>query len=281
MLQNHKLIIVLLNVDFLLSISSFLILVLASPYSVCPTTTSTAWCVALKASLQYINIFFFYFISILHTQIHMRTHKVKVRPVNIQRTHILRSAHTSTYSVHALSQYSPALATDVWQFMLYSMNPEFSEKVLRAIKNHWLTKQHTKKKWEERKHILNFKFKLNRASKNKPNQGTWLAVYYASTQCAKLLTVGQWGFIACRLRRQLKGKCDWRDAVRSSSGLLKVKSAIYWRSRGALLLSLNKRAAAPSQCMQCNTFTPSSSATERNSVPPRWRTYSFGFKAGS
>lgn len=42
---------------------------------------------------------------------------------------------------HTPSQYSLALATDGWQFMLYSMNTEFSEKILTAMKKHWLTKQ--------------------------------------------------------------------------------------------------------------------------------------------
>lgn len=140
MLQSHKLIIVLLNVDFLFSISSFLVLVLASPYSVCPAAINTAWCVVLKALQQYTKKIS---ISTSHTEIHIQTCKVKVRPVNIQRTHIIRRAHTSTYSAHTPSQYSLALATDGWQFMLYSMNTEFSEKVLRAMKKHWLTKQDT------------------------------------------------------------------------------------------------------------------------------------------
>lgn len=108
-------------------------------------------------------------------------------------------------------------------------------------------------------------------------KGTWLVVYYASAQCAKLLSVGQWVFIAYRRRRRLKRECDWRDAVRtmSSSGLLKAKSAIYWRSQGALLLSPNKRAVAPSQCKQCSTFTPSFSASEKHSAPLQWRSSSF------
>lgn len=141
----------------------------------------------------------------------MHTHKVKVRPVNIQHTLMLRSTHTSTYSAHTPSQYSLALATDGWQFMLYSMNTEFSEKVLRAMKKHWLTKQHTEQKrgWGGGgKEILNFKFKLKRSCKSKPNPGTWLVVYYASAQCAKLLSVGQWGFIACR-RRKTAEKGMW------------------------------------------------------------------------
>lgn len=52
-------------------------------------------------------------------------------------------AHTHLYifSAHTPSQYSLALATDGWQFMLYSMNTEFSEKILTAMKKHWLTKQ--------------------------------------------------------------------------------------------------------------------------------------------
>lgn len=142
--QNHKLIIVLLNVDFLFSISSFLVLVLESPCSVCPITTNMACCVALQ-SITAIRTQHFS-ISISHTQIRTHTHQVKVRPVNIQHAHTLRSAHTSTYSAHTPSQYSLALATDGWQFMLYSMNTEFSEKVLRAMKEHWLTKQHTEQK---------------------------------------------------------------------------------------------------------------------------------------
>lgn len=146
MLQSHKLIIVLLNVDFLFSVSSFLVLVLASPL-LCPATNITVWCVALKALQQYTKHFS---ISISHDQIHIHTHKVKVQPVNIQHTHthIFRSACTSTYSAHT-PQYSLALATDDWQFMLTSMNTEFIEKVLRAMKTHWLTKQHTKQKKED------------------------------------------------------------------------------------------------------------------------------------
>lgn len=48
------------------------------------------------------------------------------------------------------------------------------------------------------------------ACKSKPNQVPWLVVYYSSVRCAKLLSVGQWGFIACGRKRQLKRERDWR-----------------------------------------------------------------------
>lgn len=65
--------------------------------------------------------------------------------------------------------------------MLYSVNTEFSEKVLRAMKKHWLTKQHTEQK-KEGSVGANPKFQIQteQGLQSKPSQETWLVVYYAS-----------------------------------------------------------------------------------------------------
>lgn len=121
---------------------------------------------------------------------------------------------------------------------------------------------------EEKEKVANLKI-LNETIKvrqSKPNQKAWVVVY-VSTQCAKLLGVGQWSFIAWRWRRRLRRERDWRAAVRGSSSSLKVKSAIYWPKRGAPLLSLQnncfrvqveavKRVCSSSLCFRKSLSSP-------------------------